>query len=126
MANSVVHFEIPADDIARARAFYKAAFDWKIEPYPGMDDYNGVTTAEVDEKMMPKEPGAINGGMFTRTEQLRSPVLTVSVDDIDDALKTVEKHGGTVLLGREAVGDMGFTGYFTDTEGNIVGLWQNA
>jgi predicted enzyme related to lactoylglutathione lyase len=28
---TVVHFEIPADDIDRARKFYTALFGWKIE-----------------------------------------------------------------------------------------------
>lgn len=27
---------------------------------------------------------------------------------------------------KTAVGDMGCTGYVTDTEGNLVGLWENA
>ena len=34
--------------------------------------------------------------------------------------------GGKIAAGRQAVGNMGFTGYFVDTEGNTVGLWQNA
>lgn len=126
MANSVVHFEIPADDIERARGFYQGAFGWTIESYPGMD-YQGVTTAAVDEKTrMPLEPGAINGGMMRRTADISAPVITIDVDDIDEALAAVEKHGGKTLMGRQAVADMGFTGYFTDTEGNVVGLWQSA
>jgi predicted enzyme related to lactoylglutathione lyase len=126
MANSVVHFEIPADDIERARAFYQGAFGWTVESYPGMD-YTGVTTAEVDQQTrLPLEPGTINGGMFQRSSQLNATVLTIGVDDIDAALEAVEKHGGKTLRGREAVADMGFTGYFTDPEGNVVGLWQSA
>ncbi len=31
----VVHFEIPADNPERAAAFYKQAFGWKIEKWPG-------------------------------------------------------------------------------------------
>jgi predicted enzyme related to lactoylglutathione lyase len=38
----------------------------------------------------------------------------------------VEKLGGSIALGRQAVGDMGFSAYFTDPEGNVIGLWQNA
>ena len=34
MANAVVHFEIPADDVARATAFYEKTFGWKIKKYP--------------------------------------------------------------------------------------------
>ncbi len=127
MANSIIHFEIPADDIDRAKRFYAEAFGWRIEAYPGMN-YHGVMTTEVDDKQMPVKPGAINGGMFQRddTWKMPGPVLTIGVDDIDEALRAVEKQGGKTLRGREAVADMGFTGYFTDPEGNIVGLWQNA
>ncbi len=128
MANSVVHFEIPADDVDRAKKFYSDVFGWNIDPYPGMDakDYQGVTTAEVDETFMPKERGAINGGMTTRQLPVSNPVLTISCDDVDDALKQIEKAGGKVVQGRQAVADMGFTGYFSDPEGNIMGRWQNA
>lgn len=125
MANSVVHFEIPAEDVERARAFYSQAFGWQIEAYPGMDDYYGMTTTEIDEQFMPIKPGAINGGLFKRTKPLTTPMITIDVDDIDAALEKAEKLGAKTLRGREAVGDIGFIGYFEDPEGNVVGLWQN-
>ncbi|GIH04691.1 glyoxalase [Rhizocola hellebori] len=126
MANSVVHFEVPADDVERAKTFYREAFGWQIQAYPGMN-YHGVTTAEVGPDMMPLKPGAINGGLFDKAEfPITSPVLTIGVDDIDEALEKVERLGGKTLMGRQAVADMGFTGYFTDPEGNVMGLWQNA
>jgi predicted enzyme related to lactoylglutathione lyase len=126
MADSVVHFEVPADDVERAKAFYSEAFGWKVEAYPGMN-YHGATTTEVGPDMMPLKPGAINGGLFDRaTFPIASPVLTIGVDDIDEALAKVERLGGKTLRAREAVADMGFTGYFTDPEGNVMGLWQNA
>jgi predicted enzyme related to lactoylglutathione lyase len=50
----------------------------------------------------------------------------VGVDNLEDSLKTVTEHGGTVVVERQAVGDMGFTAYFRDTEGNLVGLWEDA
>jgi uncharacterized protein len=30
------------------------------------------------------------------------------------------------MRGREPVGDMGFSAYVRDSEGNVSGLWQNA
>ncbi|MQA78474.1 MAG: VOC family protein [Streptosporangiales bacterium] len=123
--DSVVHFEIPADDVARAGSFYRDAFGWNLMPMPEMD-YTSVSTTATGEDGMPSSPGAINGGLFTRTEPLTSPVLTINVDDIEAALTKVEQHGGKTLLGKQAVADMGFTGYFTDPEGNTIGLWQNA
>ncbi len=35
--SSIVHFEIPADDIQRAKAFYANLFGWKIESVPSME-----------------------------------------------------------------------------------------
>jgi len=55
-----------------------------------------------------------------------TPVITLQVDDIDAALVAVEKHGGKSLGDKMAVGDMGFAAYFNDSEGNLMGLWQNA
>ena len=45
----------------------------------------------------------------------------------DDAtLVAIEKHGGHALGEKAAVGEMGFAAYFTDSEGNLMGLWQIA
>ena len=77
---------------------------------------------------MPTEAGAINGGMFMRgTESPSSaPVITIDVEDIDAALEKIESLGGSTVLPRIPVGQMGYTTYFKDTEGNILGLWQDA
>ncbi len=123
-SGSVVHFEMPADDLERAQGFYRAAFGWDINAVPGMD-YALVTTTPSGDRG-PTEPGAINGGMLTRREPVTAPLITIRVDDVDAALAEVERLGGRTVTGRAAVGDMGFTGYFADTEGNIVGLWQDA
>jgi predicted enzyme related to lactoylglutathione lyase len=125
MSGKVVHFEIPADNVERARSFYREAFGWQITPMPEMD-YTILNTVATADDGIPTEPGAINGGLFERKPPFSGPVLTIDVDDIDEALAHVEKAGGKVVAGRQAVGEMGYTGYFTDTEGNIVGVWQNA
>lgn len=122
--NSVVHFEIPADNVERAQNFYSEAFDWKIEPVPEMD-YTILQTTELDEKRMPKEPGTINGGMMKRSGEFKSPIITIETEDIEAALEKVEEAGGETLKTKMPVGDMGFAAYFKDTEGNIIGLWQN-
>ena len=121
----VVHFEIPADNLARAKKFYSTVFGWKMNEYPEMQ-YTIVQTAETDEKGMIKEAGAINGGMLARQDPVKAPVVTISVDNMDEATATIEKNGGKIIRGKEPVGEMGFAAYFRDTEGNVVGLWQNA
>jgi uncharacterized protein len=123
----VVHFELPADNVERAKNFYKQVFGWEISQYPGIE-YHMVNTTAIDEKTrMPKEVGAINGGLAKRNNDTnKNTVITIDVTDIEVALKNIEKLGGKTVQKKQPVADMGFTAYFKDTEGNIVGLWQSA
>jgi predicted enzyme related to lactoylglutathione lyase len=41
-------------------------------------------------------------------------------------LRRIEDLGGTPLLGRRPVADLGFSAYVKDPEGNVVGLWETA
>jgi predicted enzyme related to lactoylglutathione lyase len=74
----------------------------------------------------PTEPGYINGGMMQREGPFTGPNLVVDVENIEDALKAVSEAGGSTVSEREAVGDVGFSAYCRDTEGNLVGLWETA
>jgi predicted enzyme related to lactoylglutathione lyase len=121
--DKVVHFEIPVDNLERAQKFYKTAFNWMINPVPQMN-YTILGTTEVDEMNMPKEPGAINGGMMQRSDSIKCPILTIAVENIDEAIKKVESLGGKIVQGKMEVPNMGISAYFQDTEGNVLGLWQ--
>jgi uncharacterized protein len=110
--------------VKRAKEFYSKAFGWSINNYPGMD-YAMVGTTESDQNGMPKNPGAINGGMLKRQKPV-TVVITIDVEDIDASLKEIKKLGESVAGKKQPVGDMGFAAYFKDTEGNVVGLWQSA
>lgn len=123
--NKVVHFEIPYDNAEKAVEFYKNVFGWNIQAIPEMN-YHIVHTVEVDEKQMPKESGAINGGMYKRDEKSsKSPVIVVDVDSIDEHIKKVKESGGNVVREKVQVGDMGYYSQVSDTEGNIIGIWEN-
>lgn len=125
MSGKIVHFEIPFDDGERARGFYREAFGWNLMEMPEMS-YTIASTGPTSEQGMPTEPGFINGGMFDRAEAApKSPVITVDVASINAALEKIEKLGGAKLVGRTEIPDMGFYAYFTDTEGNVMGLWEN-
>jgi uncharacterized protein len=126
MSGEVAHFEIPADDTKRARKFYTTTFGWKCDTVPGMD-YTMVSTGKVDDQGMPSEPGVIGGGIGKREGNLLHPVVTILVDEITLAEKLIEKNGGKIVQRKQAIGDgsMGHMGYFKDSEGNIVGLYQN-
>jgi uncharacterized protein len=112
----VVHFEIPADDPQRASGFYQDALGWQISRF-GDEPYWLVRAGEDDE------PGA-NGALVTREDLHRSPVVIVGVEDIDDVLGRVEPRGGTVAQGKLPVPGMGWSAYVQDSEGNMIGLFQ--
>lgn len=123
----VVHFEIPADDVDRAKNFYGSVFGWKLETVPMPEgEYTTAYTTAVDEQtQLPTDPGAINGGLYQRSEGAPStPVITIDVDAIDDALKQVEDKGGSTVLPRTPIPGMGAFAYFKDPEGNVLGLWE--
>jgi predicted enzyme related to lactoylglutathione lyase len=122
--DKVVHFEVPYEDADRAHNFYREAFGWQLATMPEMS-YTLVTTTPSGDNG-PIEPGGINGGMLRKQGPITSPVITIGVQNLDESLAQIEKLGGSVAIGRQAVGDMGFSAYAVDTEGNLIGLWQNA
>ena len=125
--DKVVHFEIPVDDAARAREFYGSAFEWELDEADmgGGNMYTTVTTTPVDEATrLPTEPGAINGGLFQRTADTPTPLITIGVTSIDESLKKVDAGGGSIVQPRTEIPDMGAYAYFKDSEGNVVGLWE--
>lgn len=126
MTGRVVHFEIPYDDEERAKAFYQRAFGWGLQTMPGMA-YTMVSTGPADDQGMPSEAGFIGGGMFKRDGgPVSKPVVVIEVDSIDDSLETVAELGGRTLVEKLPVGDMGFSAYLQDPEGNVIGVWESA
>jgi uncharacterized protein len=126
--NSVVHFEIPVDDLQAAKQFYNEAFGWQLSTsdMPGGGSYTGAITTETDDStQIPKKAGAINGALIQRDEQLKVPVVTVDVESIDDAVQKVEAAGGRVLAPKQVIEGMGEYAYVTDPSGNVVGLWHD-
>lgn len=126
MANKVVHFEVPYDDKDRVQEFYSNVFGWKMQDMPEMN-YLITHTVDVDDEMMPVEKGAINGGFYQRDDgnAAKSPVLVIDVENIEDHLKKIEEAGGSVVVPMVQVGEMGLYAQVNDTEGNIIGIWQN-
>jgi predicted enzyme related to lactoylglutathione lyase len=127
--DKVVHFEIPVDDAARAKEFYRSIFDWQLDDMDmgGGNVYTTVTTTPIDEqRRIPTEPGAINGGLMQRSPDTPAPVITIDVAAIDDALKRIEAEGGSVVQPRTEIPGMGAFAYFKDSEGNVVGLWETS
>ncbi len=122
----VIHFEIHAEDVPRAVAFYQQVFGWETQDwseYAGMPYFGVVTGAE-------GEPG-INGAIMRRQGAnmpvggpIAGAVLTIGTDDFDATAARIEAAGGTVALAKHALPGMAWQGYFHDTENNVFGIHQ--
>ena len=124
--NSVVHFEIPAEDRKRIANFYTKVFGWKTQQLgEDMGNYVLVTTTDSDENG-PKKPGAINGGFFQKTDDkpAQYPSVVIVVEDVKEHMMNVEKSGGKVLGEPMDIPGVGLYVSFFDTEGNRVGMIQ--
>lgn len=132
--NAVSHFEIPADDVERAKNFYTELFGWKITKLDMPEDsstkgkpYYMIHAGETDENGMLKNPGEINGGMMERAHPTQCFMNYISVENIDEMLEKIEAKGGTICMPKTEIGEgMGWIACFKDTENNIMGLHQMA
>ncbi|MBI5227268.1 VOC family protein [Candidatus Micrarchaeota archaeon] len=124
--NPVVHFEMPAEDRKRMINFYRGVFGWEANQLgPNMGDYVVVMTTESDDKG-PKKSGIINGGFFQKTKEMGQmhPSVVISVDDIKEHVKKVQKAGGKVLGEPMEIPGVGWYASFIDTEGNRISMLQ--
>ena len=126
MNGEVGHFEIPAKDFKRSKAFYSRVFGWKISEstMASGETYTSLVTTETDSKGRPRSPGAINGGMVKLGKPHTGPLITLVADDIDASLKLVVKNGGKIIVKRTDMGKYGAYAYFKDPEGNLMGLYE--
>jgi predicted enzyme related to lactoylglutathione lyase len=121
MANRVVHFDVYADDVERASAFYQNVFGWTIQKVEGMD-YWLIKTGE-------GEPG-IDGGMSQRESPTQGATpqfgftCTVAVEDVKAAFEAALAAGGSEVHKPGPVPGVGYLAYVRDTEGNHLGLMQ--
>ena len=121
-----VHFEIQADDLERAKAFYAAAFGWEFEDYSAVtgSPYWGITTG-------PEDAMGINGGLLQRPAAAPGPeqgtnsfVCTIMVADFDETERRILAAGGQVALPKMALIGRAWQGYYLDSEGNTFGVHQ--
>lgn len=121
----VGHFEIHADDPARAITFYETVFGWQFNKWNGPQDYWLIKTGESDQ------PG-IDGGLMKRMgppptdgQAVNAYVCTVISTEIDEHVKKATTNGGSIALPKMAVPGVGWLAYVKDTEGNIFGIMQD-
>lgn len=116
-SSSIVWFEVPADDLDRAKKFYQGMFGWKFTKLPAaIDDYWHIDTGGPD--------ASPDGGMMPRMHPQQPITNYVSVPSVTKAATKVEKLGGTICKPKTAVPRMGYFAICLDTEGNTFALWE--
>jgi predicted enzyme related to lactoylglutathione lyase len=120
--NSLNWFEISVKDIKRAKKFYEAIFGIKMEQMEMM----GMKMAFFPWK---DGTGKANGGIceskMHKTSKDGVKIYLNGNPDLKKALSKVEKAGGKITMPKTAIGENGFMAFFTDTEGNSIGLHSN-
>jgi predicted enzyme related to lactoylglutathione lyase len=115
-AASLVWFEIPADDPARAKAFYNKLFGWKLNPLPHMADYWHIDTGGPD--------ASADGGLMKRMHPEHTITNYIDVPSVTRFMVKVKKLGGSICKPKTAVPGMGYLAICQDTENNTFALWE--
>jgi len=127
---TIVHFEMPADDIERAKKFYSELFGWKIEKLLGMDTGNSSSSSDMEYWMITttdeKGNKALGGGMMKRKMPQQPNINYIGVKSVDEYASKVEKIGGKVVLSKMAVPGMGYFAVCLDTENNAFAIWESS
>lgn len=118
MANPFVHIELHTSDLAKAKSFYSALFDWKLEDIPAPGGGMPYTMINVGE--------GTGGGMFTDPDpKVPSHWLAyVGVDDIRASTLKARDLGATVLQDVMQIGDFGWLSVIMDPTGAVVAMWE--
>ena len=124
MAN-IAFFQVPADNIDRAKHFYHSLLGWKIAPTrTPMDPAIMASTGFHDIITGDSREGTMNMGLLYK-RQMTEPIINfVNVDDLDKILANVEKLGGKIMRPKEEIKTVGLVAIILDSEGNPIGLWQ--
>src|SRR5688500_5495206 len=118
MANSVVHFELFASDVERARKFYETVFGWTFE-VGGPPDFYFIHTG-------PKTDPGLTQGLIAKRRgpaaegPLNAFRVTIAVRSAADSMAAIQAAGGTVRGSMAEIPGVGRVIEFADTEGNIA------
>lgn len=117
---TIVHFEIPSDNIERAKKFYSDLFGWEMERIPGQMEYWTFSATNYKGG----EQQSISGGLMERQTAQQSITNYMGVKSVDEYSRRVESLGGKVKVPKTEVLNFGWFAICTDTENNTFGLWE--
>jgi predicted enzyme related to lactoylglutathione lyase len=122
---TIVHFEIPSDDIERSKKFYNELFRWKIDKWSGAEampegmEYWLISTVDDEGNK------ALGGGMMKRQSPQQQGITNYfEVKSVQEYSAKVEQLGGKVISPKMPVPGMGYFAMCADTENNTFGIFE--
>jgi predicted enzyme related to lactoylglutathione lyase len=116
--NPVGWFEIYVQDMVRARKFYEALFEHKLERLtaPGLEmwSFPMESTGPGCSGALVKMEGVRSGG--------NSVLVYFSCEDCGNEEARTVSIGGKIQRRKSPIGNYGFISLVLDTEGNMIGL----
>lgn len=122
--NAISWFEIPVTDFERAKTFYQTIFDYEMPEMMMEPVRMGVLLHD-------RDGGGIGGAIcygegYVPAGNNGPKVYLDGGSDLNTVLNRVAEAGGEVVLPKTPIGaDMGHFAFFTDNEGNVVGLYSS-
>ncbi len=114
MPNLFIHIELQTQDLVRAKSFYTALFDWRLEDVPGMK-YTMIEGGE----------GAGGGMMQAQSPEAPSQWIPfIEVEDVPRTTERVQALGGTILKGPAEAPGYGWYSVMADPTGATFGIWK--
>ena len=118
MPNPFVHIELTTQDLAKAKKFYSALFDWQLTDMP-MGEGKSYTMINVGD--------GTGGGMMSAPDPGIPPhwLPYVAVDDLAASTAKAKSLGATMIMENIPVQDYGRFTIFKDPTGALIAMWQN-
>jgi predicted enzyme related to lactoylglutathione lyase len=127
---TVVHFDIPSDNLERTKKFYTELFGWKMDKMPGTDQREyWMFSTTTNERGGSNSGGGgeqqtVSGGMMERQMPQEPIMIYIGVDSVTQYSNKVERLGGKVIKQKTEVPGYGWFTICTDSENNGFALWE--
>jgi predicted enzyme related to lactoylglutathione lyase len=111
----VIHFEIPADDVGRAKSFYNKLFGWEIKEVSGRPNYLLIRASG-----QPK----VSSSIIKRFSPRQSTIIYFDVFSVEEFSNRIQELGGQIVVSKKPVPGVGYFAICRDTENNNFGIWE--
>ncbi len=115
---TIAHFDLPADNVDRAKKFYEKLFDWKFTRVPMPTPFFLIETKDLNGN------AGVGGGIGERGLPRQTTMNYIGVPSVEEYIIKVKTLGGNIKMPRTAVAGWGHLAICVDTENNNFGLWQ--